>query len=380
MKRRKIAVVDATNVRQEDRAHLVRIAKKYHALAVAIVLNPGEDICHLRNKTRPDRQFGPQVVRNQTASLRRNIRRIDKEGFRYVHELRTVEAIEAVELARTRLWTDARHEMGPFDIIGDVHGCADELESLLAKLGYAVSWSGNGQDRACSIAPPAGRRAIFVGDLVDRGPRTPDVLRLVHAMVATGAGFCVPGNHDVKLVRWLDGRNVKLTHGLAETAAQMQQETPAFRDQMKRFLDGLVSHLWLDGGKLVVAHAGIKETMIGRSSGTVREFCLYGETTGETDEMRPAGAAQLGCGVSRQCHCRLWTHTRRCRAVAEQDDLPRYGLCVRRQAQRIALAGKGAGRGPRRTNLLRAGPAAGGCRRRPEPPACPRRRARPFSW
>jgi len=284
LKRRKIAVVDATNVRQEDRAHLVRIAKKYHALAVAVVLNPGEDICHRRNKARPDRQFGPQVVRNQTMSLRRNIRRIDKEGFRYVHELRSVEAIDAVEIARTRLWTDARHEMGPFDIIGDVHGCADELESLLAKLGYAVSWSGNGQDRACSIAPPAGRRAIFVGDLVDRGPRTPDVLRLVHAMVTTGAGFCVPGNHDVKLVRWLNGRNVKLTHGLVETAAQMQQETPAFRDEIKRFLDGLVSHLWLDGGKLVVAHAGIKQTMIGRSSGTVREFCLYGETTGETDE------------------------------------------------------------------------------------------------
>ena len=172
-----------------------------------------------------------------------------------------MEAIEAVEILPARgCGPTLRHEMGPFDIIGDVHGCADELESLLAKLGYAVSWSGNGQDRACSIAPPAGRRAIFVGDLVDRGPRTPDVLRLVHAMVTTGAGFCVPGNHDVKLVRWLDGRNVKLTHGLAETAAQMQQETPAFRDQMKRFLDGLVSHLWLDDGKLVVAHAGIKET------------------------------------------------------------------------------------------------------------------------
>jgi protein phosphatase len=284
LKRRKIAVIDATNVRKEDRAHLVRIAKNHHALAVAIVLNPGEDICHERNRTRPDRQFGPQVVRNQTASLKRNIRRIDKEGFRYVHELRSVEAIDAVEIARTRLWTDARHEAGPFDIIGDVHGCADELEMLLGKLGYAVSWSGNGQDRACVVTPPAGRRAIFVGDLVDRGPRTPDVLRIVRSMVASGAAFCVPGNHDVKFVRWANGRNVKMTHGLAETAAQMEQETPAFRAQMKTFLDDLVSHLWLDGGRLVVAHAGIKEEMIGRSSGAVREFCLYGETTGETDE------------------------------------------------------------------------------------------------
>src|SRR5262245_24451476 len=202
LKRRKPAVIDATNRRQGDRDQLVRIAKKYHALAVAIVLNPGEDICHERNKARPDRQYGPHVVRNQMASLRRNIRRIGKEGFRYVHELRSVEEIDSVEIVRERLWTDVRHKSGPFDIIVDVHGCADHLEAMLAKLGYRVSWQGKGAERACTVIPPQGRCAIFVGDLVDRGPRTPDVLRLVHAMATGGAAFCVPGNHDVKLVRW----------------------------------------------------------------------------------------------------------------------------------------------------------------------------------
>ena len=181
LRRRKLVVVDATNVRQEDRAQLVRIAKKYHALAVAIVLNPGEDICHERNKARPDRQYGPHVVRNHMASLRRNIRRIDKEGFRYVHELRSVEEIDSVEIARERAVDRcAAASTGPFDIIGDVHGCADELEALLAKLGYLVSWQAS-EDGRCTVIPPPGRRAIFVGDLVDRGPRTPDVLRLVHA-------------------------------------------------------------------------------------------------------------------------------------------------------------------------------------------------------
>jgi protein phosphatase len=253
LKRRKIVVVDATNVRQEDRAQFVRIAKKYHALSVAIVLNPGEDICHVRNKAQPNRQYGPHVVRNHMASLRRNIRRIDKEGFRYVHELRSVEEIDGVEIVRERLWTEARQIGGPFDIIGDVHGCADELEALLAKLGYLVSWLGDGEDRDCTVIPPQGRRAIFIGDLVDRGPRTPDVLRLVRAMVHAGSALCIPGNHDVKLVRWLYGRNVKLTHGLAESAAQLEQETPRFRERMKLFLDRLVSHLWLDGGRLVVS-------------------------------------------------------------------------------------------------------------------------------
>jgi len=284
LKRRKLVVIDATNVRKEDRAHLVRLAKKYHSLCVAIVLNPGEDICHERNKSRPDRQFGPHVIRQQTANLKRNIRALDREGFRHVHELRSVEAIDAAEIARTPLWTDRRNETGPFDIIGDVHGCADELELLLGTLGYALEWTGQSEARRCLVEAPAGRRAIFVGDLVDRGPRTPDVLRIVHAMVTSGAALCVPGNHDVKFIRWLNGRNVKLTHGLDASAVQMEGESPAFREQMKQFLDNLVSHLWLDGGRLVVAHAGIREEMIGRSSGAVREFCLYGETTGETDE------------------------------------------------------------------------------------------------
>lgn len=284
LKRRRLTVIDATNVRIDDRARLVALAKRRHALAVAIILNPGEDVCHARNKARSDRQFGPHVVRNQTSALKRNINKIDREGFRYVHELRTEADIAAVAIERQRLWTDARHEIGPFDIIGDVHGCCDELEMLLGRLGYAVSWSGEGAGRSCHITPPEGRRAVFVGDLVDRGPRSPDVLRLVAAMVADGSGFCVPGNHDVKFLRWLNGRNVKPTHGLSLTIEQMEREPPEFHAAMKTFIDGLVSHLWLDEGRLVVAHAGIRADMIGRSSGAVREFCLYGDTTGETDE------------------------------------------------------------------------------------------------
>jgi protein phosphatase len=284
LRRRKLAVIDATNVRAEDRAHLVAIAKRYHALAVAIVLNPGKDICLQRNKSRPDRQFGQHVIHNQTASLKRDIRKLDKEGFRYVHEFRSAEEIEAVEIVREPLWTDVRHETGRFDIIGDVHGCADELEELLAKLGYSVDAFEEDGERGYRVFAKSGRRAIFVGDLVDRGPRTPDVLRLVMAMVKAGEAISVPGNHDMKFLRWLNGRRVKMTHGLERSAEQMAGTSDHFKGRTIRFLDQLVSHLWLDGGKLVVAHAGIKEEMIGRSSGAVREFCLFGETTGESDE------------------------------------------------------------------------------------------------
>ena len=64
----------------------------------------------------------------------------------------------------------------------------------------------------------------------------------------------------------------------------MASASASLRTQAQAFLDGLEAYLWLDGGELVVTHAGIKEAMIGRSSPAVREFCLYGDTTGEKDE------------------------------------------------------------------------------------------------
>jgi len=125
---------------------------------------------------------------------------------------------------------------------------------------------------------------VFVGDLVDRGPDTPGVLRLVMGMVAGGTALCVAGNHEAKLLRKLRGKNVRITHGLAESLEQLAGQEPAFTTHVTGFLDGLISHYVLDGGRLVVAHAGLKEAYHGRTSARVRAFCLYGDTTGETDE------------------------------------------------------------------------------------------------
>ncbi|WP_291175943.1 metallophosphoesterase [Hyphomicrobium sp.] len=179
---------------------------------------------------------------------------------------------------------DLRGNSGPFDIIGDVHGCAAELEALLARLGYDVRWSGAPGTARVDVIPPAGRRAVFVGDLVDRGPRSPDVLRIVMGMMESGAALAVPGNHDVKFQRWLDGKDVKPSHGLDRTIVQFGPEPKAFRAAVRAFFNSLPIYLWLDGGALAVAHAGIKEEMLGRFSGEVRRFCLYGETSGETDK------------------------------------------------------------------------------------------------
>ena len=285
-----LTVIDATSVQLESRRPLVQLARKYHCLPVAIVLNPPEKVCIARNQERPDRTFGPHVIAQQRSQLRRSFKTLKREGFRHIFVMDSVDEIEAAQVERIPLWNDRQDELGPFDLIGDIHGCCDELEQLLTQLGYERTEL---ESCATTLLQPAfrhpgGRKAVFVGDLVDRGPRVLDTVRIVASMVAAGSGICVPGNHDMKLLRKLRGKNVQLTHGLAETMSEIDalpdELRSEFTDQLATFLDGLVSHYVLDNGKLVVAHAGMKQEYQGRGSGKVREFALYGETTGETDE------------------------------------------------------------------------------------------------
>jgi len=277
----RLTVVDATSVQPGDRRPLVALAREYDVLPVAVVLNLPERVCLARNAGRPDRDFGAHVVRRQRDQLRRSLRGLQREGFRTVHVLAGEDEVAAATITRTPLYNDLRQETGPFDVIGDVHGCPAELERLLGKLGYETLPDERGRPAG---AHHPGRRAVFVGDLVDRGPDTPGVLRLVMGMAAAGDALCVPGNHEDKLLKALRGRNVRISHGLAESLRQLEQEPEEFRARVVAFLDGLISHYVLDGGRLVVSHAGLIERYQGRASGRVRSFCLYGQTTGETDE------------------------------------------------------------------------------------------------
>jgi protein phosphatase len=273
----RLTVIDATNVQPDARRPLLTLAREYHVLPVAVVLDVPEQVCIERNQARPDRAFGAGVVRRQHSALAKSLGRLEREGFRRVFRLRGVAEVDAAQIVREPSWSDKSDRHGPFDIIGDVHGCQPELAELLDTLGYQPGEDGVRRHKG-------GRTAVFLGDLVDRGPDTPGVLRTVMGMVAGGAALCVPGNHEAKLLRALRGRDVKVSHGLAESLAQLAAEPPGFTGQVTEFLDGLVSHYVLDGGRLVVAHAGLREEMHGRASAAVRAFALYGETTGETDE------------------------------------------------------------------------------------------------
>ena len=280
----KLVVVDATNVRQEDRRGLVRLAREHHVIPVAVVLDLPEALCRDRNRQRPGREHYGKVVRNHVRQLGKSLKSIKREGFRQVQVLKSVEDVDSVAIVRQPMWTDRRAETGPFDIIGDIHGCFDEVRQLLGKLGYAITALGDEPGLRYRVTPPAGRTAVFLGDLVDRGPDSPNVLRLVMDMVNDGVAICVPGNHEIKLQKKLSDKDVKLTHGLAETMKQLERESAAFKARVQHFIAGLISHYVMDEGRLVVAHAGMKEAYQGRGSGAVRSFALYGETTGETDE------------------------------------------------------------------------------------------------
>jgi len=272
----RLTVVDATNVQASGRKRLIELARSYHALPVAVVLDLPEKVCRQRNAERADRQLPERVIGQQYQQLRRSLKNLKREGFRRVHVLRSEEDIAAVRLEREKLWTDRKEERGPFDIIGDVHGCFDELMELLRKLGYEVEGT--------RVTPPEGRKLVFLGDLVDRGPKIPEVLELVMGMVEAKTALCVPGNHDIKLERALQGRKVQRTYGLVESLAQLEDRDGDFCKRVRAFIDSLVSHYVLDEGRLVVAHAGMKEDMAGRASGAVRQFAIYGDTTGESDE------------------------------------------------------------------------------------------------
>ena len=271
----KLTVIDATNLQQSARKQIIDLAREQNVHAAAIVLNLPEEVMQARNKARPERNFPERVIRQHCRDVKRSIRGLKREGFRFVYVINSPEQLENTEIIRTKRWNDKKELHGPFDIIGDIHGCCDELELLLDKLGY-VKTDG-------VYSHPDGRTAAFLGDFCDRGNRNADVLRLVMDMVKNGSAIAVPGNHDVKLLKYLRGKSIAMTHGIDKTIAEIEAHGEDFKNEVAEFIDGLISHYVLDDGKLVITHAGLKQEYIGRGSARVREFCLYGETTGETD-------------------------------------------------------------------------------------------------
>ncbi|MFC4454859.1 metallophosphoesterase [Deinococcus sonorensis] len=269
-----LTVLDAPHLHAADRKRVVTLARACGVAPVALVLDLPPEVLLARQGASP-RPVRSAQVWHQVRELRHGLEHLAQEGFEVVHVLSSRAQANAAQVKRVPPPSVRRGAHGPFDIIGDVHGCRDELVELLTQLGYTVN--------DMQVTPPQGRTTVFLGDLVDRGPDTPGVLRLVMGMVEAGTALCVAGNHDDKLRRALAGRAVSRTHGLEVSLAQLDREPGPFRTQVRTFLGALPSHYVLDGGRLVVAHAGLPERFQGRDGPRVRAFALYGDTDGTLD-------------------------------------------------------------------------------------------------
>lgn len=273
-------VVDATNVQAKARRPLLALAARYHRPSMAILFDVPAQVCKERNRQRQERIVSDYVIDRQCAQAPVSSDELRREGFDPVIILHSQEAPDA-HAANARPSPTAWQDMtGPFDIIGDLHGCSDELVSLLKVMGYSVENPGSLIPR---VTAPKGRTAVFVGDLTDRGPDNVRTLLIVMAMVRSGAALAVPGNHDDKLLRALQGSPVKVSNGLEGTLEELTAAGDEVKELVRDFLNALPSHLVLDGGNLVVAHAGLPQELHGVDTPQARDVALFGTPTGQRD-------------------------------------------------------------------------------------------------
>ncbi|MDR2349746.1 MAG: AAA family ATPase [Deltaproteobacteria bacterium] len=271
LKNLKFTVVDATNTCARDRAPYVEIARNNDFYSIAVVLDPGLERTKAQNAQRKGRPPTPEaVVERHRARIARSLETLKSEGFARVLVLESPEEIDGTRIERIPPWSDLSEDTGPFDVIGDVHGCYRELLALLGTLGYEVDPENH---RAFH---PEGRKAVFLGNFAGLGPEVADVIKLVKNMVGDKNAHSVPGNHEERLRKLLNKANGSADPVLLEET-RLANETQEFRDSVLGFLENLISHYILDRGRLVVAHAGLPKRFQGRVSSRVRDFCLYGE-------------------------------------------------------------------------------------------------------
>ena len=174
-------------------------------------------------------------------------------------------------------WRDLRTDAAAYDIIGDIHSCADELEELIRTLGYEVTWSQEQDERTVKIVPPHGRKLVLLGDLVDRGPKSADTLRLAIAVIDQNCGYVIMGNHDIYLAQWMRGANLPINPGIAQTINQLSRESEPFLRAALATISALPTYLWLDGGRLCVSHAGLRADLLGRDTPEAFEHAINGD-------------------------------------------------------------------------------------------------------
>lgn len=278
--------VDATHLYSEDRQKYVALAKKHHVPIVALVFDIPEAELVRRDEERQEPR-GKRRVRQQFQAFKREKRFIKKERF-----MRTWTIKETDEPALVRLPSPITRDIGAgIDIIGDIHGCFDELIALLTELGYT-------ENEAGLFLHPDGRTFVSIGDVMSRGPKSLETLQFFLTHTEQGLAGMIDSNHGWKIARWLDGRRVTLSHGDEKTAAEFEayeaqhgaEKAQELKAAVKDMLLNAPSHyVFAKNGvpTLVCTHAGIRDEFIGKQSAVISDFCRYGDTAGFDADNKP---------------------------------------------------------------------------------------------
>ncbi|MBU5353501.1 polynucleotide kinase-phosphatase [Paenibacillus barcinonensis] len=283
----KLTWVDATHLYPEDRERLIQLARKAHVPVIAVVLDvPEQELLERDDQRKHPR--GRQRVKQQVQQFRRTLRSIRDEGFDASYILKHPYPVSFVRTANPLMI-----DMGTgIDIIGDIHGCYEEMMELIHRLGY-VDEQGDGM-----LRHPEGRKLVSVGDVSSRGPESLKCLLFWQQHCAAGLAYMVDSNHGWKIARYLDGRDVTLSHGDERVEAELLQleqvqgsaAAKQVRESLKHFLLEAPSHLVFTRNgvrQVVVAHAGIRDHFIGKQSRRIQDYCRYGDVEGTDEKGRP---------------------------------------------------------------------------------------------
>jgi len=204
-------------------------------------------------------------------------KRLRRQGVKNVFLTEDKKEWETLSFRFKRMPTRMLDEHGPFDFIGDVHGCYQELIALLDKLGYVASETIINGSMHKRYFHPQKRKLVFLGDMVDRGPASDKVMELILELSNQNMAYAVLGNHDEKFLRYLKGNPVKVNSGLEKTISQFVGKSEEFKNNLIRFLKSLPSHYVFDNGEIVAVHAGIREDMQGKDKREIKDYCVFGE-------------------------------------------------------------------------------------------------------
>ncbi len=282
----KLTFVDATHLKEEERKKYISIARKHHVPIITVILNISQETLLERDEQR-DNPRGKRRIKQQYQLFKREIRYIKKEGYTAAYVIGEKESVEFIRRSN-QIEIDINDGI---DIIGDIHGCYDEMIILLEKLGYIKNEAG-------LYIHPEGRIFVSLGDVMSRGPKSLKTMQFFLKHFEHNLTYMIDSNHGWKIARWLDGKNVTLGHGDEKVAEEFKQyeekfgaeKTAEVKRKLKEFLVKAPSHyVFKKNGVplLVCAHAGIKDKYIGKQSRRISDFCRYGDTDGIDERGKP---------------------------------------------------------------------------------------------